>query len=214
MQREVQLPPLEEDPERIAELADDIVARSEFNENLSLWQRFVRWLNERLGAVDPDPNVGDPTVLSGPAQVLLISAAVLTVAFVLWRIYKSWTGLPKKVKEDEDDVEASQVGQRRSVVDWSEEARAHEAAGRWAEAIRCWYRVSVARLADRDLVRDIPGRTSGEYRYEVSENAPDIAPTFDAASDVFDAVWYGGEPASPAQSERVKALSGAVGEKG
>ena len=216
MQRDGILPPLEEDPERIRDLADEVLSRDEFAPpDLNWWERFVRWLNDLLGDVDgPDADVGDPTALTPIAQLLLVLVAGSLILFVLWRIYKSWSGLPKRAKVvDEGKSGSRQAGTRRTVVDWSAEAADHEQAGRWAEAVRCWYRVAVARLADRELVRDVPGRTSGEYRYEVQKNAPDMAETFDQCSDVFDAVWYGGEVASPEQAERVKALSGAVGER-
>ena len=60
-------------------------------------------------------------------------------------------------------------GGARTAAQWRAEAAAHDAAGRWREALRCRYRALVAELAGRGLVEEIPGRTSGEYRIQCGQ---------------------------------------------
>lgn len=87
-----------------------------------------------------------------------------------------------------------QVG--RNAADWLADAEASEAAGRWRDGVRCRYRALVAGLAERGLVEEVPGRTSGEYRSAVEEALPAGSAAFARATAVFEAVWYGHAPAT------------------
>jgi len=85
-------------------------------------------------------------------------------------------------------------GPTRSAAEWRAEAAAHEAAGRWRDALRCRYRALVAELAGRGLVEEIPGHTSGEYRQDVKVVFPAASVAFDGATDLFEQAWYGDRP--------------------
>jgi hypothetical protein len=50
----------------------------------------------------------------------------------------------------------------------------------------------VGDLVDADLLPDIPGRTAGEYRQDVHRDLPQFGEPFDAATDLFEPVWYSG----------------------
>lgn len=98
------------------------------------------------------------------------------------------------------------VDRRREPVDWRAEADRHRGAGRYRDALRCRYRALVGDLARRGLIDEIPGRTTGEERAQLHDVAPVAAPVFDRAADVFDAVWYGDEPAAAADDDAFVAL--------
>ena len=55
-----------------------------------------------------------------------------------------------------------------------------------------------------------PGRTAGEYARDVAGRQPEAAPSFAAATELFEAVWYGGASSGPAESERFRALEARV----
>src|SRR5207244_8332949 len=91
--------------------------------------------------------------------------------------------------------------------DWEAGAAGHEAAGRWRDAVRCRYRALVADLARRGVVDEVPGRTSGEYRAEVTASLPAAAADFTGATDLFERAWYGAADAGPDDDERFKRLA-------
>jgi len=59
-------------------------------------------------------------------------------------------------------------------------------------------------------VRDIPGRTSGEFRVETGRRAPHVAASFSAASELFDAAWYGDVRTGQAENARFRQLAAEV----
>ena len=82
--------------------------------------------------------------------------------------------------------------------------------GRWAEGLRCRYRALVADLVRRGVIADQAGRTAGEYARDVAARQPEAAPSFAAATELFEAVWYGGAVTGPAEAERFRELDARV----
>jgi hypothetical protein len=68
----------------------------------------------------------------------------------------------------------------------------------------------VADLAGRGLVEEVPGRTTGEYRAQVTRSVPAAAPDFSTASDLFERAWYGAADTGPEDAERLRQLSDRV----
>jgi hypothetical protein len=96
---------------------------------------------------------------------------------------------------------------RRSAVNWRAEAERLEAEGNWKDALRCRYRSLVMELIERDVLRDVPGRTAGEYRVELREHAPTAATAFSGASELFERAWYGDLPTGATENERFQVLA-------
>lgn len=95
---------------------------------------------------------------------------------------------------DNDDVVSighTVVDHRRTPADWRAEADEHRRAGRHREALRCRYRALVGDLARRNVIDEIPGRTTGEERRQLAAVAPAQQTSFDSAADLFDGAWYG-----------------------
>ena len=90
--------------------------------------------------------------------------------------------------------------------EWRAEAARLEAEGRWAEGLRCRYRALVAELVARGAIAELPGRTAGEYVRDVSASLPQAAPSFAAATELFEAVWYGGAETGAAEAARFAEL--------
>jgi hypothetical protein len=191
-------PPAEEARQR----AEDILARPEYRPpDKSLLQRAFDWLDE---AVRSFLN----SLLSGGAASIVawivLAALVGVVVVVALRVSRSVQRVPA-VPIDNDPAP------RRSPRDWSAEAERHEAAGEWKDAIRCHHRSLVATLIERELLRDVPGRTTGEFRAELHEHAPDsTVVAFALASDLFEAAWYGDAPTGAEQVARFRQLADQV----
>ena len=68
----------------------------------------------------------------------------------------------------------------------------------------------MADLVRRGVIPEQAGRTAGEYARDVAARQPDVAPAFAAATELFEAVWYGGAVTGPAEAERFRELDARV----
>ena len=164
----------------------------------------------------PEPTVFDSigewfngliqSIGEGSANVVVATIVVgLLLALIAFLVYRSMRESGRVGRIGDPDAVTVAVEERRAVAEWLDLATEHEAAGRWREALRCRYRALVGRLIDRGLLRDVPGRTAGEFRRELSGSAPDIAGAFADASDLFERAWYGNLPTGPEESARFAA---------
>lgn len=117
---------------------------------------------------------------------------------------------PSKAAADEDlDIVESDVvaiDRSREPVNWRSEADEHRRAGRYREALRCRYRALVGDLARKGLIDEIPGRTTGEERMQLRVVAPEAAPAFSAAANLFDGAWYGNVDVDEDDDDRFLAI--------
>ena len=197
------LPPPDHDPERVRELADDILAHARYDAaEPSIPDRILEWLGDRLADLVEGLVGGDGGMIV--AWVILLGAAA-AVVYLLAR-YGRIT-LPGIGPDREPAV---MVELTRTAAEWRAEADRLEADGRWREALRCRYRALVADLVRRGTIPEQAGRTTGEYARDVLAGEPDAAPAFAAATELFEAVWYGGADAGPADAERFRDLDARV----
>jgi hypothetical protein len=192
------LPPPEVSADEARRAAEEILARPEFRRpEPSPVERALDWVGERLGDLLRDLTAGGlGTVVAWVVLGLLVAVVVAVVVRVLRTTRRMPTRPPPL------DVE-----RRRPVADWRAEAERHEAAGDWKAALRCRYRALVVDLIARDLLDDVPGRTAGEYRREVADQAPVVAGEFAGASELFERAWYGDLPTGPDESRRFRELA-------
>jgi hypothetical protein len=126
-------------------------------------------------------------ILTVVAWVVIVGAiAALVVAIVRRR-----RSVPKRSKPV---VRVTSLEASRLPHEWLSEAEALEARGEWKLGLRARYRSLVSELIHRRQLRDIPGRTTGEFRIELREHLPVVAEPFAAATDLFDRAWYGDRP--------------------
>ena len=194
-----QLRPPRHDPAQVRDLAHRVLARREFSTPApSPLQRVRQWVLEQLGRLFGSLVTGDRASLVAWA-VLAAGGALLVLLAVRFA---------RGVTADAARSSASAAGTgRRRGADWRSEAAGHEEAGRWRLALRCRYRALVADLAERGLVEEIPGRTAGEYRVEVSRSVPAVAADFAGATELFEQAWYGVGTTGPAEAGRFGSLA-------
>lgn len=82
----------------------------------------------------------------------------------------------------------------------------HEAAGRYAEAVRERLRAIVRDLEERVILEPRLGRTADEFAYEGGAALPDVAADLQRAARTFDDVWYGGRPATAEMTGDLRAI--------
>ena len=197
----VDLPAPQEGPAEARRRAEEILARPEFRpEPRPLVLRLLDELSELAGKV-----VGG----IGPGNAVIAWVAVAAVsallAFGLWRAIRALQTDPGAPGGG-----VAVDGRRRPPADWRAEAAAHEAAGRWRDALRCTWRATVAELAGRGLVEEVPGRTTGEYRAGVARSLPAVAAPFSEATRLFEDAWYAAVDVGPGEAARVRALGDQV----
>lgn len=146
---------------------------------------------------------------------LLLIAVLLGLVALLVNWLMSASGpigrrRPAKAATDEelDIVEANVVAVDRSrePLNWRTEADEHRRAGRYRDALRCRYRALVGDLARKGLIDEIPGRTTGEERMQLRVVAPEAAPAFNAAANLFDGAWYGNVDVDERDDDRFLAI--------
>lgn len=181
------LPPNEQDPDQVRDAADDILAGADYDradpEWLDqVWEWILERLNDLFGRIEI-PGLGSGGGSSAISWLLMM----IGIGLLIWLVVRY-----RRFRAPDDATPESTVvlDPHRSADDWRSEAQRREADGQWREAIRAEYRAMVGDLVDADLLPDVPGRTAGEYRLDVSRGLPELTEPFDAATDLFEPVWY------------------------
>lgn len=187
-------PPAEEARQR----ADEILSRPEFRPP----ER--SWLEEALDWLDQSARSFLNTLLSGGAGSIIawvvLGLLVAGVVVLVVRVLRTVQPVPALALHVDADPQ-------RSATDWRAEAERYEASEEWKDALRCRYRALVADLIERDVLRDVPGRTAGEYRIELRDHVPEAATSFSGASELFERAWYGDLPTGEHENEQFRRLA-------
>lgn len=193
-------PPPRHDLGEVSDLADDILARDEFqNPSENLIQRIGSWIAEHL-QFDPPLSGGSGSGGSSVLTVVLLALALAGLAYAL-RVLLRQPRRRRRMTDAEPEIDV-EVAAERSAGQWIEAAAQHEAAGRWKEGLRCRFRALLGRLSEGGVVAEIPGRTTGEYRADIEATAPQVSEEFSGAADLFDRAWYGDVPTGADESRR------------
>jgi hypothetical protein len=195
----MELPPPAHDPAVVRDLADRILREARFDgPSKSISDRILEWFGEQLGRV-----LGS-FVGSGAGTLVawaLVAGAVGVVIYLVVRYGR--VGSLARQRERSADL---MVELTRTPAEWRADATALEAQGRWKEGLRCRHRAMIGELVRRGAVSDQAGRTAGEYVRDVMVSLPDAAPAMAAATELFEAAWYGDAPTGRAEAERFERL--------
>lgn len=190
-------------PEEIHARASEILSRPEFQpDDPNPLEQFLDWISRWIGdLLQSGMEQSSGNRLLGLA-ILIVATAL--IGFMIWRFVRRMRANP----EPEEDALVVEVS--RSARDWRREAERLELEQQWKEALRARYRVLVGELVDRDLVPDVPGRTTGEYRVDVSASAPRVTGQFGDASELFELAWYADRSTGQEENRRIRALTDEV----
>jgi hypothetical protein len=194
------LPPSQHDPAAARELADSILSDPRYDvAPESIPERVMGWVGDQI------VRVLDALVGSGGGTIvawLIVLGAIGGVVYLLVRYGR--VTIPPLERDVEPEV---MVELTRSAVEWRREAERLEGEGRWAEGLRCRHRALVADLVRRGVIPEQAGRTAGEYVRDVERGRPDASPSMAAATELFEAAWYGGAETGPAEAARFATLT-------
>jgi hypothetical protein len=199
----MELPPSVHDPQAVRDLADRILADPRYQRPpKSIPDRILEWFSEQLGKV-----LGS-LVGSGAGTLVawvLVLGAVALVGYLIVRF-----GRVGRIPRPLDRPSKVMVELTRTPSEWRSEAEALEAKGRWKEGLRCRHRALIAELVRRGAIPEQAGRTAGEYVRDVAVSLPDASPALAAATELFEAAWYGDVPTGPNEAARFRHLDAQV----
>lgn len=191
-----QLPPTDRDPTEVQRLAEEILDHPRYAEPPTpLLDRFWGWVADRIADLFALlTEGGGGTVLAWVLLAVAVAATALVIVRAMGRIPR-----PGDRREPADVM----VELTRTPAQWRSEADRLAGDGRFAEALACRYRAVVGELVARGAIPDAPGRTAREYVGDVAVTLPAAVGAFTAATDDFEATWYGAAPAGPAELDRM-----------
>lgn len=166
-------------------MTDAVLSRAEFAAAQPSWlERIFREISDFIARffrlLDVDGSGGRGATI-GTVTLVVIAIVVIVVVLRFTRTVRRDRGLDVAVE--------GAVG--RPADRWLADAREHEAAGQWRDALRCHYRAMVATFAAEGLLEEVPGRTTGEYLRAVEGDVPAAADAFRSATRRFESAWYG-----------------------
>jgi hypothetical protein len=194
--------PLDHDPGELRERAAELLSRPPYREEQGLfdrlWETLREWLAEGLSRI-----LG---LVSGDATMgwVVVALGVLVLLAVVWRATRGLT-LDRAVEE-----RPIETGGGYTAAQWRDHAEEQARNGRYDEAVRGRYLALVTGLAEGGTVEDVPARTVGELQRELETVAPLLAPAAGQAGAIFAEVFYGRQPATPAQYDRLASLASEV----
>jgi hypothetical protein len=195
----MELPPPAHDPADVRDLADRILAEPRYDRpDPSIPERILEWFADQLGKV-----LGS-MVGSGGGTLLawvLVATAIGLVVYLVVR-HGRIGALPRPLER----APATMVELTRSPAEWRADAARLEAAGQWKQGLRCRHRALIAELVRRGVIPEQAGRTAREYARDVATSLPAAAPEMAAATELFEAVWYGDLPTGADEAARFERL--------
>ena len=182
--------------------ARDELARSDYNTDPSLWERFWVWVTERLADFS-ELNAAAPANLV-PIIVVLAVAVLLGVALYLGGPLRARRRVARGESFavfDDDDADAAGFT-----------AAADEAArrGDWPVAVLMRFRAIIRDLDERGVLDDVPGMTAREASAAGGARLPDHQRPLRWAGELFDAVCYGSARPGAREDEHLRALAADV----
>jgi hypothetical protein len=151
----------------------------------TLRERFFDWVGEQITELLQALSSGGGR---GIIAWIIVGVFLAVIAFLLMRLLGSVDPVRKARPSPEIDVE---LFADRSIDEWTRAAEDAERAGDWREGLRCRHRVLVAELLDRDVIDRRPGRTAADIALLAGERVPAATSDLDAATRLFEDVWYG-----------------------
>lgn len=177
-------PPLDPTAEQARAWLRDELAQGAYADRPGLVQRFLDWVAELLGRGGIG-SVGD-TSWTRPLAVLGLLAVLALVGLAVAKGMR-----PERRVRRRGGARGVLAGEDRSADALRRDADAALAGGDWDRAVVSAVRALTRGAMDRTLLADSPGLTAHEVAGALAPVFPGQATRVGAASDAFDAVFYG-----------------------
>jgi hypothetical protein len=163
------------------------LARGEYQDTRSLFQRLMDWLVERLADLQSTQGTGGASLPPVVITVVVV-LIVIGVGLLLTRIRVEGRAVDQRATLLGDSVLTAEQLRR--------EAERALAEGRFGDALTAWTRAIARDAESRTLLPDARSMTAHEVGAALEVAFPGQVPDIRRTVDRFDAVAYGGQPAS------------------
>jgi hypothetical protein len=188
-------PPLIPTPDEARSDLRRELLRPEYNEQ-NLVQRFLTWVERQLGkGLDA---AADAPPLSTLASMVILVGLVGLLGWLLSKARRT-----ARARGDDRPVLTDEV---ISADELRARAEAALADGRHEDAVVDGFRAVATRQVERGRLADAPGATAHEVAVELGREFPHLRDRVHRGGELFDAVLYGGRPATAAQAQSVITL--------
>lgn len=182
------------EPSEIRRLTEQVLAQPRYDAaEPGIVTRLWTWILDRTAELIARLAAGDGGTIVG---VVILVLAVGATAFLAVRLLL-------RVRRDPGAAAPAGI-EGRSAEDWRELARRAEAAGDWAEALRCSYRALLADLVAAGVTDEVAGRTARDYLRDISAAAPAAEEPMTWATEAFEAAWYDRRPVDASDLEAMR----------
>jgi hypothetical protein len=197
--------PLDPGREEARRWAAEELARREYQQaRPGFVERTLAWLLDRLadllGAV---PGVRSPAWALGLG--ILVAVIVAAIFYAVWR-----SGGPGRLRTARGNDDLFGDAGPLSAAEHRAAAVAAAAEQDWERAVIERFRAIARELEERTVLAPRPGRTAGEVARDAIAVLPRLGEALDGAAHLFDAVRYGGRPATAQTAERLRTVDDAV----
>ncbi len=162
----------------------------------SLWDRFIQWLSELLGAVIQGAMETDwgKVLLYTLGLIVLIVVIMMVLKVDAFRVFIS----------SSDQGASASAGLHENIHEMDFEELLREAVARndYRTAIRLLFLFALKILSDRHLVEWKPGKTNQDYLGELS--VVELKKGFNELSFYFEYAWYGEFPVNETMYRRIQ----------
>jgi len=182
----------------------EILRRPDFNKPATqedsalsrLWERFLRWFFSLFPSVKPI-TPGSSKTISGIAQIIVVLACLIAIAFLIWKFGPRYLSNRRKKKKT---LEARIVlGERlepdQTSADLLAQAEMLARNGDLRAAIRKAYIALLCELGDRKVVSLAQHKTNRDYLNSVRERTL-LYNSMRKLTSSFELHWYGFQPAA------------------
>ncbi|TDE96098.1 DUF4129 domain-containing protein [Occultella glacieicola] len=176
--------PLDPSADEAREWAEAELAKAIYNNEPSLWDRFLMWLGDLWARITEANTALGPIFL--PLVILLVVGVIVAVVLLVGGPVRR-----RRLRGSEGGSFDVLDGDSRDARSLRAAADAAAAAGDHALAVLERFRAIVRSLDERAILEDRLGRTAREAAGAAGERLPACADDLHRAADLFDQVCYG-----------------------
>ena len=194
--------------EEANDLADEILGREEFisASEPGIFQRSVDRVFDFIGDI-LERILGALFGGAGGAagQTLAIILLALAVVLLLFAIYRAIKHRPPTEEAEEGSArvvfdEVVHPEQLQAAMD------SHAGKGEWRQAVIAGFRLSIVRLIDANIAREISGATTGDFAKLIAARRPDLSDAYDKGAWSFERAFYSDKRIDESDMAKVRHL--------
>ena len=177
----------------------DFDYRFGYEQTISWWEQFKRWLAEQLSRLFGSVEIDFPI-----DWLLYIFCAAAIIFAILKLMGVSIGGLFRR-DESAGRMDMQPVMEQNiHKINFEEEISRAQQSQNYRKAVRLLYIWTLKRLADADHIHWHPGKTNADYQLELQQSP--LLPDFSSLSIYYEYAWYGEFPVDAPLYEKVNRL--------